>query len=193
MRLDHLLSRETPSESIFQTTYSDRARPGEPALRVMPPPPRGVRSPGFHPAYLESRIAREGRRPEGSRPEDTILHLCRREEEIRFQQVLEVIFARAFDRGPPPGGRYATPGRHGAVRTQVRERYSCELKDSVTGPAPRARGDVTGARRMPWHRAPTKDAASRDSPRGGAHARRSAGLRMGEPAGRRSGASRPNA
>ena len=29
---------------------------------------------------------------------------------------------------------------------------------------------------------PTKDAASCDNPRGGAHARRSAGLRMGEPA-----------
>ena len=75
----------------------------------MPPPPRGVRSPGFHPAYLESRIAREGRRPEGSRPEDTILHLRRREEEIRFQQVLEVIFARAFDRGPREGAGMRHP------------------------------------------------------------------------------------
>ena len=50
--------------------------------------------------------------------------------------------------------------------------------------APRgAREGVTGARRMPWRREPTKDAASRDSPRGGAHGLRSGGLRMGEPGG----------
>ena len=43
------------------------------------------------------------------------------------------------------------------------------------------REDIEGARRMPWHRKSTKDAASRDSPRGGAHGLRSGGLRMGEP------------
>ena len=40
-----------------------------------------------------------------------------------------------------------------------------------------------GARRMPWRRKPTKGAASRDSPRGGANGLRSGGARMGEPAG----------
>ena len=40
-----------------------------------------------------------------------------------------------------------------------------------------------GARRMPWRRKPKKGAASRDSPRGGAHGLRSGGARMGEPAG----------
>ena len=34
---------------------------------------------------------------------------------------------------------------------------------------------------MPWHRRPTKGAASRDSPRGGAHGLRSGGTRTGEP------------
>ena len=56
------------------------------------------------------------------------------------------------------------------------------------GPAER-REDVTGARRMPWRREPTKGAASRDSPRGGAHGLRSGGARMGEP-GRGSAATR---
>ena len=41
--------------------------------------------------------------------------------------------------------------------------------------------DATGARRMPWRRKPMKGAASRDSPGGGAHGRRSRGARMGEP------------
>ena len=50
------------------------------------------------------------------------------------------------------------------------------------GLAPLVRGeDVKGTRWMPWHRKPTKDAASCDNPRGGAHTLRSAGLRMGEP------------
>ena len=40
-----------------------------------------------------------------------------------------------------------------------------------------------GARRMPWRRKPTKGAASRDSPGGGAHGLRSRGARMGEPGG----------
>ena len=44
---------------------------------------------------------------------------------------------------------------------------------------------------MPWHWKPKKDAASCDNPRGGARARRSAGLRMGEPGAR--GARRPPA
>ena len=44
--------------------------------------------------------------------------------------------------------------------------------------------DGKGRRRMPWHRKPTKGAASRDSPRGGAHGLRSGGTRMGEPDGR---------
>ena len=35
---------------------------------------------------------------------------------------------------------------------------------------------------MPWRRKPTKGAASRDSPRGGANGLRSGGARMGEPA-----------
>ena len=48
----------------------------------------------------------------------------------------------------------------------------------------RQREDITGARRMPWHRKPMKDAASCDNPRLGAHTLRPAGLRMGEPAGR---------
>ena len=39
-----------------------------------------------------------------------------------------------------------------------------------------------GARRMPWRRKPTKGAASRDSPGGGANGLRSRGARMGEPA-----------
>ena len=43
--------------------------------------------------------------------------------------------------------------------------------------------DSVGARRMPWRRKPKKGAASRDSPRGGAHGLRSGGARMGEPAG----------
>ena len=44
------------------------------------------------------------------------------------------------------------------------------------------RGQNTkGARRMPWHRKSTKDAASCDKPRGAAHTLRSGGLRMGEP------------
>ena len=51
----------------------------------------------------------------------------------------------------------------------------------------RQREDITGARRMPWHRKPMKDAASCDNPRLGAHTLRPAGLRMGEPAGRSSG------
>ena len=38
-----------------------------------------------------------------------------------------------------------------------------------------------GARRMPWHRKPKKDAVSCDKLRGGANGPRSAGLRMGEP------------
>ena len=42
--------------------------------------------------------------------------------------------------------------------------------------------DDQGARWMPWHRKPTKDAASCDNPRGGASSPRSAGVRMGEPA-----------
>ena len=41
--------------------------------------------------------------------------------------------------------------------------------------------DTKGARRMPWHRKSTKDAASCDNLRGGAITRRSGGLRMGEP------------
>ena len=41
--------------------------------------------------------------------------------------------------------------------------------------------DTTGARRMPWHREPMKDAASCDNPRRGAHILRPGGLRMGEP------------
>ena len=41
--------------------------------------------------------------------------------------------------------------------------------------------DTKGARRMPWHRKSTKDAASCDKPRGAAHTLRSGGLRMGEP------------
>ena len=45
--------------------------------------------------------------------------------------------------------------------------------------------DGKGARWMPWHRKPTKDAASCDKLRRGAHARRPADLRMGEPAGAR--------
>ena len=37
--------------------------------------------------------------------------------------------------------------------------------------SPRVRGeDVKGARWMPWHRKPKKDAASCDNPRGGANA-----------------------
>ena len=44
------------------------------------------------------------------------------------------------------------------------------------------REDIRGARRMPWHMEPTKDAASCDNPRLGAHTLRPAGLRMGEPA-----------
>ena len=43
--------------------------------------------------------------------------------------------------------------------------------------------DSVGARRMPWRRKPTKGAASRDSPGGGANVRRSRGARMGEPGG----------
>ena len=43
--------------------------------------------------------------------------------------------------------------------------------------------DSAGARRMPWRRKPKKGAASRDSPRGGAHGLRSGGARMGEPDG----------
>ena len=48
---------------------------------------------------------------------------------------------------------------------------------------PRARcgpGRYHGARRMPWHREPMKDAASCDNPRRGAHPS-TRGLRMGEP------------
>jgi hypothetical protein len=49
-----------------------------------------------------------------------------------------------------------------------------------------------GARRMPWRRTPTKDAASRDSPRGGASILRSGGVRMGEPARGSARARRPS-
>ena len=41
--------------------------------------------------------------------------------------------------------------------------------------------DPKGARRMPWHRKSTKDAASCDKLRGGANGLRSGDLRMGEP------------
>ena len=54
--------------------------------------------------------------------------------------------------------------------------------DTLRCQRPRMRGqDTKGARRMPWHRKSTKDAASCDKPRGAAHTLRSGGLRMGEP------------
>ncbi len=43
---------------------------------------------------------------------------------------------------------------------------------------------------MPWHWEPKKDATSCEKPRGGANARRSAGVRMGKPAHRNGWASR---
>ena len=49
------------------------------------------------------------------------------------------------------------------------------------GSTPMRGQDTKGARRMPWHRKSTKDAASCDKPRGAAHTLRSGGLRMGEP------------
>ena len=54
------------------------------------------------------------------------------------------------------------------------------------------REDTQGARRMPWHRKPMKDAASCDNPRLGAHTLRPAGLRMGEPASGSAGIPRGN-
>ncbi len=44
-----------------------------------------------------------------------------------------------------------------------------------------------GARRMPWLPEAMKDAAGRESPRGGANGPRSVGVRMGQPAMRRHG------
>ena len=60
--------------------------------------------------------------------------------------------------------------------------YSVCYSEEASRPGRGAGQDMQGARRMPWHGKPTKDAASRDSPGVGAHGRRSRGLRMGEPA-----------
>ena len=81
--------------------------------------------------------------------------------------------------------RYEIPElRHeSAIHVLYIESRSKILATNVDIPrAPEGRPqDTTGARRMPWHRGATKDAASRDSPGVGAHVRRSRGLRMGEP------------
>ena len=47
---------------------------------------------------------------------------------------------------------------------------------------PHEKGQATkGSRGMPWHQEPKKDVTSCDKLRGGAHIRRSADFRMGEP------------
>ena len=88
---------------------------------------------------------------------------------------------RDFTSGPP--GRRAGPG--GTKKQPCRLRCNLRRRTRIAEAGP-SRGpreeDTKGARRMPWHRKSTKDAASCDKPRGGAHGPRSGDLRMGEPA-----------
>ena len=88
---------------------------------------------------------------------------------------------RDFTSGPP--GRRAGPG--GTKKQPCRLRCNLRRRTRIAEAGP-DRGpreeDTKGARRMPWHRKSTKDAASCDKPRGGAHGPRSGDLRMGEPA-----------
>ena len=84
---------------------------------------------------------------------------------------------------PPEGG---PPGSHLRSRcksTICEHHHTCTSKSSFGKPMTAESEEVTGARRMPWRRKPKKGAASRDSPRGGAHGLRSGGARMGEPDG----------
>ena len=88
---------------------------------------------------------------------------------------------RDFTSGPP--GRRAGPG--GTKKQPCRLRCNLRRRTRIAEAGPQGgprEEDTKGARRMPWHRKSTKDAASCDKPRGGAHGPRSGDLRMGEPA-----------
>ena len=85
------------------------------------------------------------------------------------------------------------PPRGGRPRSHLRSRCNCDMRiyhhtlvvsfgNLISQWILAESEDVMGARRMPWRRKPTKGAASRDSPGGGANVPRSRGARMGEPA-----------
>ena len=76
---------------------------------------------------------------------------------------------------------WESESRHKDKETHERTRRSDAPSDK------REREASEGVRRMPWLPEATKDAAGRESLRGGANGLRSAGVRMGQPAVRRHG------
>ena len=147
MRLDHLLSRETPDKSAVPASGSEGSALAGPV----------------RPRTLTAAYARHGDVPrhERMRTNDSI---PKRKRKIR------------------EGGSH-----HDGVRSIAYDVCSAGGRDPLPPESQKMINgyceDTKGARRMPWHRKSTKDAASCEKPRGGANGLRSGGVRTGEPGG----------